>query len=117
MVDCPTGFGLTPSWQRLDMVPIGGIIAWAGAIVDIPAAYQLCDGTNGTPDLQDQCIRGAGNLYAVGDHGGSPTHNHAAGAAIQVTDGAGPHVWVDQVSADGDSFSPHYDLAYIQRIT
>ena len=58
------------------MVPKGGIIEWAGAIVDIPTGYQLCDGTNGTPDLRDQFIVGAGSTYVPGATGGTLTHTH-----------------------------------------
>lgn len=58
------------------MVPKGGIITWSGAIVDIPTGYQLCDGTNGTPDLRDQFIMGAGSTHAVDDTGGFLEHNH-----------------------------------------
>jgi hypothetical protein len=54
-------------------VPIGSILAWSGSIGSIPAGYQLCDGTNGTPDLRDRFIVTAGNDYAVGATGGSDT--------------------------------------------
>jgi hypothetical protein len=27
------------------------VVIWAGALVDIPAGWQRCDGTGGTPDL------------------------------------------------------------------
>jgi len=41
------------------------ICLWAGAIVDIPAGWALCDGNDGRPDLRDKFIIGAGNGYAV----------------------------------------------------
>ena len=37
----------------------GSIIIWSGTIASIPAGWQLCDGTNGTPDLRDRFIVGA----------------------------------------------------------
>ena len=46
-------------------VPIGGIIMWSGSIASIPSGYKLCDGNDGTPDLRDRFIVGAGNSYAV----------------------------------------------------
>ena len=52
-------------------IPIGGIIIWSGAQNAIPQYWQLCDGTNGTPDLRDRFIVGAGNNYTVGATGGS----------------------------------------------
>lgn len=40
-------------------VPVGGIIMYDGLIADIPAGWQLCDGTNGTPDMRDKFVIGA----------------------------------------------------------
>lgn len=54
----------------------GSIILWFGAIVDIPDRWVLCDGNNGTPDLRDKFVIGAGNSFAVGAVGGNATHNH-----------------------------------------
>ena len=54
-------------------VPIGGIILWSGSIASIPANWALCDGTNGTPNLRDRFVVGAGTTYAVGDTGGAAT--------------------------------------------
>ena len=39
-------------------------------IQTIPSGYYLCDGTNGTPDLRDRFVVGAGSSYAVGNTGG-----------------------------------------------
>jgi len=46
-----------------DGVPIGAIIMWSGA--QIPTGWQLCDGTNGTPNLKDRFIVGAGGKYIL----------------------------------------------------
>lgn len=54
-------------------VPIGGIIMWSGTIANVPAGYKLCDGNDGTPDLRDKFIIGAGNNYAVADTVGVTT--------------------------------------------
>ncbi|MBA7678649.1 hypothetical protein ES703_86927 [subsurface metagenome] len=40
------------------------IVLWSGAIVDIPAGWALCDGNNGTPDLRDCFVIGAGSIFA-----------------------------------------------------
>lgn len=54
-----------------------GIIAlWSGSIVTIPTGWQLCDGTNGTPDLRDRFIIGAGPIKAPGTTGGAEAHTH-----------------------------------------
>lgn len=69
-------------------IPSGGIILWSGSTASIPTGWALCDGTNGTPDLRDRFVVGAGNGYAVDATGGSdtvtlttaqlPVHNHSA---------------------------------------
>lgn len=59
---------------------------FSGPLTAIPAGWVLCNGANGTPNLSEQFVIGAGNLYAVGATGGSltqtltlanlPAHNH-----------------------------------------
>jgi microcystin-dependent protein len=56
------------------VIPIGGIILWSGSIASIPSNWKLCDGSNGTPDLRDRFVVGAGHDYAVGATGGEATH-------------------------------------------
>lgn len=58
-------------------MPSGGIILWSGAIVDIPTGWYLCNGSNGTPDLRDRFVVGAGGAYAVGNTGGAASINIA----------------------------------------
>jgi hypothetical protein len=72
-------------------VPSGAILLWSGSTGSIPAGWLLCNGANGTPDLRDRFIIGAGNAYAVNATGGSadsvvPTHTHAATSTSTVTD-------------------------------
>ena len=64
-----------------DGVPQGIIAMWSGAVNAIPGGWALCDGTNGTPNLRDRFIVGAGSSYAVGATGGATTHTHTATAA------------------------------------
>ena len=54
-------------------IPKGGVIMWSGAADDIPTGWALCDGTNGTPDLRNRFVIGAGDLYSVKAQGGSRT--------------------------------------------
>jgi len=56
------------------LLPTGAIIMWSGAITDIPMGWVLCDGTNGTPDLRNRFIVGAGDKYDIGATGGEDTH-------------------------------------------
>jgi len=68
-------------------VPSGGIIMWSGSIGSIPSGWALCDGTNGTPDLRNRFVVGAGDSYSVNATGGAnsvslstsqiPSHNHS----------------------------------------
>lgn len=44
--------------------------------MDIPNLWQLCDGSNGSPDLRDQFVLGAGLTYNPDDNGGNVLHNH-----------------------------------------
>ncbi len=55
-------------------LPVGVILMWSGAIVDIPIGFALCDGQNGTPDLRDRFIVGAGNAYPMNSIGGEAVH-------------------------------------------
>ena len=89
------------SWTRkgtfwgdwnLNPVPIGGIIMWSGSIASIPAGWALCNGSNGTPDLRNRFIVGAGSTYSPGNTGGldkvtlalseMPSHFHQMGVII-----------------------------------
>lgn len=57
-------------------IPAGIITIWFGAIEDIPDGWALCDGNNGTPDLTDRFVPGAGGALSPGDTGGSANHDH-----------------------------------------
>jgi len=77
-------------------LPSGAIILWSGSIGSIPAGYYLCNGANGTPDLRDRFVVGAGNNYAVAATGGSAdaivvSHTHTASSTSVVTDPGHTH--------------------------
>ena len=55
------------------IVPVGGVILWSGSASAIPAGWALCNGANGTPDLRNRFVVGAGDTYAVGEKGGANT--------------------------------------------
>lgn len=71
-------------------IPKGGIIMWSGEATVIPEGWALCDGTNGTPNLVDRFVVGAGSIYPVAATGGEsahvltsnemPSHTHAQNA-------------------------------------
>jgi hypothetical protein len=49
----------------------GMIVIWSGSVASIPTGWVLCDGTNGTPDLRDKFVLGAGGSAAVASSGGA----------------------------------------------
>ncbi|WP_271782233.1 hypothetical protein [Aquimarina algiphila] len=67
-------------------MPIGSIMMWSGSVASIPKGWALCNGANGTPDLRNRFIVGAGSSYNVGAKGGAdqvtltqnqmPSHYH-----------------------------------------
>jgi hypothetical protein len=67
--------------------PVGGIILWSGSVASIPSGWALCNGSNGTPDLRNRFIVGAGSTYAVDATGGSAdaivvSHTHTATSTV-----------------------------------
>ena len=96
-------------------VPIGGIIAYTGSLNRLPSNFQLCDGTNGTPDLRGRVIIGTGTVfdewgtvtYKLGTIGGErlhkltinemPKHSHKT----KIGDGYQGTGWIDQ---SGESY-------------
>ncbi|AEZ50878.1 tail fiber protein [Burkholderia phage DC1] len=105
---------------------VGDIKVWRGAIADIAAVHgpgwQLADGTNGTTDLRDRFIVGAGTSYAPGTTGGAntvvlaatqmPAHNHAVsdpGHAHGVSDPSHAHSVYDPGHAH-NTYSNYYNL-------
>lgn len=69
------------------VIPKGVIVMWSGATSNVPAGWSLCDGSNGTPDLRNRFIVGAGGAYSPSQTGGAdtvtltaeqmPAHTHA----------------------------------------
>lgn len=123
--------------------PLTLIRLYVGLPADIPAGWQLADGTNGTPDLRDKFIVGAGNLYGQGTSGGStsigvnnlPAHTHPyndkdttyTGNTVAVQSGSGTTVVQSLTAGGGDTprttsnntttaqpyLPPYYAVAYI----
>lgn len=73
----------------LESLTKGIIVMWSGIVNTIPSGWHLCDGTNGTPNLRDRFIVGAGATYSPGATGGFnsvtltiaqiPPHTHTIG--------------------------------------
>ncbi|MDY0192622.1 MAG: hypothetical protein RBR93_03760, partial [Aliarcobacter butzleri] len=91
---------LADAISKLDIIPKGIISMWSGAIIDIPAGWKLCNGQDGTPDLRDKFIVGAGTSYNVGVTGGNKdaiivAHSHIQAShthtASETSEGAHAH--------------------------
>ena len=80
--DSGESLGMKWSWNYL---PVGGIILWGGALGSLPGNWKLCDGNNGTPDLRNRFVLGAGGSYGVGNTGGEESvnlaHDHESSGA------------------------------------
>jgi hypothetical protein len=109
-------------------MPSGGIILWSGAVAAIPSGWYLCNGANGTPDLRDRFVVGAGSTYAVGDSGGATTHTHTysgttstytadvptGGSSGTNKGGTHSHTYSGTTSSSSN-LPPYYALAYIMK--
>ncbi len=64
--------------------PIGAIVLWGDALIDVPAGWQIADGTNGTVNLVDLWPLAVGPTYALGTTGGmlgiNLSHSHGPGS-------------------------------------
>jgi hypothetical protein len=108
----------------------GMIILWHGSVVSIPSGWHLCDGNEGTPDLRDKFVVGAGNTYNPDTTGGVSAHAHTTqphGHNVYIQDGA-------DIAAGGDydkiatsdapavvvnstnTLPPYYALCYIMKL-
>lgn len=55
------------------------VLPWYGAVASIATdrpGWQLADGTNGSPNLVDRFLVGAGSTYSLGATGGATAHSH-----------------------------------------
>ena len=101
-------------------LPSGCILIWSGSTGSIPSGFLLCDGTNGTPDLRNSFVLGAGNSYTVGQTGGStdaivvahthtatvtdPGHIHTLNTSNSATTyGGGPSIFAASVGGQTNS--------------
>lgn len=101
-----TSPALNPPYRKLRLqqnisggvsLPVGLICIWRGSIGSIPDNWQLCDGTNGTPDMFGLYPRVTNDGASVGETGGttdahthtSPSHGHStSGHSHAMTIGA-----------------------------
>lgn len=108
--------------QLSGAVPSGIIAMWSGLESEIPTGWNLCDGLNGTPNLTDRFIVGAGTAYTIGDTGGAdsvalaeaelPSHSHTSGTLANSTDnhshGSGNLAAATHSHSDGTLSTPNH---------
>ena len=92
-----------------NLLPTGMIVMWSGSLASIPIGWVLCNGLNGTPDLRDRFIIGAGTSYSPGATGGSadatlPSHTHSATSTV--TDPGHAHALTFNNQGDGFGGTP-----------
>ena len=109
-------------------IPVGTIAIWSGSVASIPSGWYLCNGANGTPNLRDRFVVGAGGSYGVGATGGATTHNHTYSGSTstpsnyqqydgdQGTMSAMRHTHTySGTTSSGSSLPPYYALCYIMK--
>jgi len=114
-------------------IPAGAILLWSGSVATIPVGWHLCDGTNGTPNLTNLFVVGAGDTYNPNDTGGTSVHSHTAltsgvhqhtvpGGAYPIGSGvnfsnfttfAGGHT---HTTDEKKHLPPYYALCYIMKL-
>ena len=124
--------------EGANRIPAGLIAMWSGSVANVPSGWALCDGSNGTPDLRDRFIVGAGGSYNVGSTGGSSiyslSHTHKYSGRTSSGDGThrssdiGPSISInanhthtysgetDNALTDMEIMPPYYALAYIMKL-
>lgn len=124
----------TGDYNHLVNKPIvsGMIIMWSGSESAIPDGWALCNGENGTPDLRDRFIVGAGSSCAAGTSGGNasqtidlsgqtgsttltinqiPSHSHMIAGASGVTGSS--NMEIVPISIEGlNSYGSKWSQAY-----
>lgn len=144
--------GLTKIWAGVNdtvtelatagaSLPSGLIAIWKGSTSTIPDGWVLCNGQNGTPDLRDKFVLGAGNSYGVGNTGGEethrltinemPSHNHSFNESVLVhatyeggdngrrySLGSDAYPSIGYTGGNGahNNMPPYYALCYIMKI-
>jgi cytoskeletal protein CcmA (bactofilin family) len=114
-----TGIEVSGSITGNGTIPVGGIIMWSGSIGSIPTGWALCDGNNGTPNLTDRFVVGAGSVYAVDATGGSANgsvieHEHFVASSSGLTsdenekDPLTDALYVSSVGVGGSSINDQY---------
>lgn len=99
---------LTHLPSGIGVISTGMVLMWSGASSSIPTGYVLCDGTNGTPDLRDQFVLGAGGSLPTTGGSSSTTTGSSTISGLAI---GGTSLTVDQLP------SHHHTLFVGQTLT
>jgi len=69
---------------------VGDIGLWLGTLANIPIGWNLCDGTNNTPDMRSKFLK-INSSATTTSTGGSNTHSHAAKSHTHTSSGSHTH--------------------------
>lgn len=129
-VSASTVASFVPAPGDAESLPIGAIIMWSGTLASIPEGWQLCNGTNGTPDLRGRFVMGVLTGENPGGTGGSTTHTHTASMSA-----SNSRIWIDDNSGGSDywgapashthtitvntssNLPPYFKIAYIMKMS
>jgi microcystin-dependent protein len=99
---------------------------WNSTAASIPVGWQLCNGSNGTPDLRGQFVVGAGGSYTPGDTGGAnsvtlsatamPIHTHELTGSL-TTGSAGSHTHTTTATVTDPGHFHTYQTGYQTNVT
>ena len=101
---------------------IGMIVMWAGNPALRPRGWEVCDGSNGTPDLRNRFAGGASSFDGVPKYEtlggpeavfGDVTHNHNAMPGAAIADN--PVGGLATTTSDAGNIPPFAAAYYIMR--
>lgn len=96
--------------------PQGLIFAWYSRTGPVPPGWAICDGQNGTPDLRDRFLLGAGSFEGVGRRGGKAVYD-ARRVAKENDEGAGYYcVKAESRSRQTEILPPFETVIFIMKL-
>ena len=105
----------------MSLLPKGIILPFhADPSICLPWGWAICNGENGTPNLEGRFLRGVSSEKELGKPDGAETHFHAKVIKNGVLDGAGwdgksDHCQLGKTTP-ASNLPPYYQVIYIMKI-